>query len=180
MLIGGRVNITWDSEDEGEAMTTAHMAVETEETRKIAMTIKITEQAIMTQKGILMITGEEVKIIHSEGNEGNGMVATLVTVTGIIGIETMKVKVMQIEVENGKVIEVKDKVIEGEGENGTMTSNISSQDTHEPISIPTLIITAHLPWDDNINIQSHMNNIQLTPLNINNTHHKDHQHNHDK
>ena len=95
--------------------------------------------------------------------EGNGMVMTLITMRGIIGIEIMKVKVMQIEVENGKVIEVKDMVIEGEGENGTMTSNISSQDTFKPISIPILIITAHLPWDDNINIQSHMNNISLTP-----------------
>ena len=36
---GGRVNITRDSEDEGEAVTTARMAMETEETQKITMTI---------------------------------------------------------------------------------------------------------------------------------------------
>ena len=40
---GGRVNITRDSKDEGEAVTVARMAMETEETRKITMTIKITE-----------------------------------------------------------------------------------------------------------------------------------------
>ena len=137
------VNITWGNRDEGVDMIMAHGAVEMEETLKIDMIIKIKEEAIMTPKEIFMITEVEVKKIHSEGDEGNGMVTTLTTVTGTIGIETMKVKVMQTEVENGKVIEVRDTVIKGEEENGIMINNISNHDTHKTTNIPIPIITAH-------------------------------------
>ena len=78
--------------DEGADVTKAHAAVDTEEAPKIDLIIRIEQEAIVTQKKILMITEEEVKIIPLEGSEDNGMVKTLITMTGLIEIEILKVK----------------------------------------------------------------------------------------
>ena len=161
-------------------MTVAHAAMETEVILKIDMTIKIREEAVVIQEGISMKTGEEVKIIHIEGDENNGMVMTLITMTGIIGIEIMKVKVLQIEVENGMVTGVKGIVIRERKGDGTTINNISSPDIHcKTLNIPILTTIAHLRWEDNIDTQSHMSSILIILPNPN-THHKDHQHSHVK
>ena len=93
-----------------------HVAVETEGTLITGMIIKIEGPAMVKYKGSSSIIEGEVKIIRLEGTEDSGMEMTPVTATEIIGIETLKVKVILIGVEDGIIVQVKDIVIGEEGE----------------------------------------------------------------
>ena len=165
-----------DNADGGTDVIVAHMAVETP---IIDMNIIIGEEAVVNQKGTFKITEVEVKIIHLEGNEDNGMVMTPLTMTGIIGIGMLMANIIPTEAEDGKVIEARDIVTRGEGENGTLIRNTRNHVTHNNTTTLIQIITACHQWAINTNTQSHMNNTLRTPNNSNMCH-KDHQHNHDK
>ena len=111
-------------------MIEVHVAMETEETLKTGLIIKIEELATVSHKGIFIITEVEVKIIRFEGDEDSGMEMTPIIVTEITGIEIPIVKVILIGAEDGIIIEVRDIVIREEGEDGTLISNIMTQGTN--------------------------------------------------
>ena len=67
------------------------------------------------------------KITHIEADEDSGMEMTLINVTETIGIEILMVKVILTGVEDGIIIEVKDIMIVGEGEDGIPINNITIQ-----------------------------------------------------
>ena len=160
-------------------MIVAHTTIQMEETPITDMIIKIREEAVVTQKEIFMIIEEEVKIICLDGNDNNGMVTTPPTMIGIIGIGMLMAKIIPTEAKDGKVIEARDIVNEGEGENGTLISNTRNQVTHNnPTTLIQITTTCH-QWAINTNTRSHMNNT-LPTLHNSNTHHKDHQRNRDK
>ena len=131
--------------------TKVHAAVEMEETLTIASIIRIGEEATVTQKETFIITEVEVRIIRSEGNEDNGMEMTPLIMTEIIGIEILKAKAILTGVEDGTVIEARDTVTGGEGENGTLISNTMTWVTHNRPNILIQIITNH-PHGSSISI----------------------------
>ena len=93
---------------------------------------------------------------------------TLITVTGIIGIEIKMVKGTLIGVEDGIIItEVKDIVIVEEGDAEIPVHNIMIQGINKMPSFQVQIIIVHHQWDINTDIQSHMAN---TPIPNNNQH----------
>ena len=81
----------------------------------IGMIIKSMVEAEVNLKETSLITGGEVKIHHFEADENNGTVMIQITVTEIIGIETLKIRTTLIEAGDGTVIEVKG-IVTGEGE----------------------------------------------------------------
>ena len=117
---------------EGVAMDAieVHRAAVKEETLKTGLIIKIGEPAMASHKETSSIIEEEVKIIHTEGDEDSGMEMTPATMTEIIGIEILKVKVILIGAEDGIIVEVKDIVIGEEGDDGILISNILIQGTN--------------------------------------------------
>ena len=124
-------------------MVGVNVAVETSETMITGTIIKIAVQAVVRQKETFQITGEEVKTIHLEDDEDNGMVTTPIILIETIGTDSSMARTMPIEAEDGKVIEVKETVIGGEGENGIPIRNTSNMDIHNsPI---TLILTTIAP-----------------------------------
>ena len=118
-----------DNVDEDVDEIEVHVVVETEETLKTGMIIKIEEPATVKDNGIFNIIEGEDKIIRFEGVEDNGMEMTLITVTEIIGIEIPKVMVILTGAEDGIIVEVRDIVIGEEGEDGILFSNTMIQGT---------------------------------------------------
>ena len=114
-----------------------------EETLKTGLIIKIKEPAMVSPKETFSIVEEEFKIIHTEADEISGVETTPITVTGIIGIEILTVKVILIGAEDGTITEVKDIVIGEEGEDGTLISNITTWGTSNRLNLKTSIIIAH-------------------------------------
>ena len=109
-----------------------------------------------------------VKTTHIEADEDSGMERTLITVTETIKIEIPMVKVILTGVEDGIIIvEVKDIMIVGEGEDGIPIHSISIQGINRNRTFQIQIIIVHHLWDINTDTQSHMNNTH-TP-NHNNT-----------
>ena len=110
------------------------------------------------------------KTTHIEADEDSGMEMTLITVTETIGIEIPMVKVILTGVEDGIIIvEVKDIVIVGEGEDGIPINNITIQGINKNPAFQIQIIITHHPWDINTGTQSHMSNTH-TPNNHNINH----------
>ena len=69
-------------------------------------------------------------IIHIEDEEDSGMEMTRITVIETIGIEIMMVKVILTGVDDGIIIvEVKDRVIEEEVDDGILVNSIMTQGT---------------------------------------------------
>ena len=101
------------------------VAVEMEETLITGMIIKIGELAtVKDSETFITIKGMD-KTTHIKADEDSGMEMTLITVTETIGIEIPTVKVILIGVEDGIIIvEVKDIMIAGEGEDGIPINNI--------------------------------------------------------
>ena len=174
-LIQGKPIIMGDNTDEDTDATEIPVAVGTEETRIISMTIKTVPPAEVKDNGTFSIVEGEVKKTHLGGVEDNGMEMTQITVTEITGTEILTVKVIQIGVEDGIIItEVKDIVIVEEGEDGIPVHNIMILGIPNNPNLQTQTTIVHHPWDINTDIQSHMINIH-TPNN-NNTNRKDSQH----
>ena len=96
-------------------MTMAHAAMDILETTITDMTSKIMVEAMAKQKGTFLKIEDEVKILRFEGDENNGMVMTLTTMTEITGIGMVMVKIIPIEATDGEVIEVRD-IMMGERE----------------------------------------------------------------
>ena len=138
------------------------------------MIIKIGEPAaVKDSETFITIKGMD-KTTHIEADEDSGMEMTLITVTETIGIEIQMVKVTLIGVEDGIVIvEVKDIMITGEGEDGIPINNIMIQGINKNPSLQIQIIIIHHLWDINTGTQSHMSNTH-TPNN-NSINHKCHQ-----
>ena len=156
-----------DNADEDADATEVPVAMETEETLLTSMIIKIEELVSVKDNGTFNIVEGEGKIIHFEGAEDNGMAMTLITVTETIGIEIPMVKVILTGVEDGIIIiEVKEIVIVGEGEDGIPISNITIQGINNNPNFQTQIIIVHHLWDINTDTQSHMSNTH-TPNNSN-------------
>ena len=144
------------------------MAMETEETLITGMIIKIeVPAAVKDNRSFSIIEGVD-KITHFEADEDSGMEMNLLTVTEITGIEIPTVKVILTGVEDGIIIiEVKDIVIEEEGEDGIPISNITIQGINNKCNFQTQTIIVHHLWDINTDTQSHMSNTH-TPNNNNN------------
>ena len=156
-----------DNADEDTDAIEVPVAVEMEETLITGMIIKIEEPATVKDNGTFNITEGKGKKIHLEGAEDNGMEMTLITVTEITGIEIVMVKVILTGVEDGIIIiEVKDIVIVGEGEDGIPINNIMIQGINKNPNFQIQIIIVHHPWDINTGTQSHMSNTH-TPNNNN-------------
>ena len=130
-----------DNADKGMDTIMAHIAMETEETLITDTIIRIREEAVVTQKGTFKIIKEEVKIIHLEGKEDNGMVATPLIVTGDNRDRNSDGQNNSTEVKDGMVIEAREIVTKGEGENGTLISNTNNQVTHNNLKTLTQITT---------------------------------------
>ena len=162
------------NEGEDTDMTMAHVAMDILEIMTIDMIIKIEAQAMVNQKENFQILEEEVKIIRFEGDKDNGMVTTQ-TMTGIIGIEILMVKIILTEAEDGKVIEVKEIVIGGRGENGVQIHNINNKDIHNNLNFLILITIACHQWATNTSTPYCTTNIPCTHNQTRNIHHQDHQ-----
>ena len=161
-------------------VTMAHTAMDILETTITDMTSKITVEAMAKQKGTFLKIEDEVKILHFEDDEDNGMVMTLTTMTEITGIGMVMVKIIPIEATDGEVIEVRDIMIGGEGGDGILIHNFPTRIIHNSRIILTPITIAHHQWDINTNTPYHMNNtLHILKLNRN-THHLDCQRNHVK
>ena len=128
------------------------------------MIIRIGEEAVVNQKGTFKTTEVEVKIICLEGDEDNGMVTTPLTMTGITGIGMPMAKIIPTEAEDGKVIEARDIVTEGGGENGSPISNTRNRVTHNNLNTLIEITTTCHQWAINTNTRSHVNNTLHTLL----------------
>ena len=152
-----------------------HTAKVTGETLITSMINKIMDKAAVKDKETFKIIRAEVKIDHFQVGKDSGITATLIVETGTIGIEmeVVKATIMIIREEDGKAVEVKVKMIEGEGENGILTLSTHSNNTL------TQIITNCHQWVINTDTQYHMNSILHIHLN-HNTQGKDHQPNHSK
>ena len=95
--------------------------------------------------------------------------------TETTGIEILMAQVILIGAEDWTVIEAKDTVTGGEGENGTLASNIMTRVTSNNPNTLTPIIMAHPRWVINIDTQSHMNSIHvLSNSNISLRYHQHH------
>ena len=165
-----------DNEGEGVDMTGAHVAMEILEIMITNMIIKIEGQAVVNQKESSQIIEEGMKIIRFEGNKDNGMVMNQ-TMKGTIGITILTAKTILTEVEDGKVIEVKEIVIGEEGENRIQTHNITNKAIHHNSNFLILIITACRQWATNTSTPYLMTHILHTHNQTHSIHHQDHQHN---
>ena len=93
-----------------------------------AMTIKNEDLDAAKDNVIQIIVEGVVMIIHTEDEEDSGMEMTRITMTEIIGIEIMIVKVIPTGVDDGIIIvEVKDIVIVEEVDDGIPISSIMTQ-----------------------------------------------------
>ena len=154
-----------DNTDEDADAIEVPVAVEMEETLITGMIIKIEEPAAVKDNRTFNIKEGKGKKIHLKGAEDNGMEMTLITVTETTGIEILMVKVILTGVEDGIIIiEVKDIVIVGEGEDGIPINNITIQGIKNNPNFQTQIIIVHHLWDINTGTQSHMSNTH-TPNN---------------
>ena len=158
-----------DNADEDMDAIEVPVAVEMEETRITGMIIKIEEPDLVKDNGIINTIKGEGKTIHSEVNEDNGMEMTPITLTEIIVIEIPMVKVILTGVEDGIIIEVKDKTIGVEGEAGNPTSHTTIQGINNKLNLQTQIIIVHHLWDSSIGTQSHMSKTHTPSHNINKT-----------
>ena len=162
---------------EGVDVTVAHTAREVSEVQTTDTNTKTEVEAGLKQKEIFQIIEEEVKIIHLEGDEDNGMVMTLITMTETIGTGMLMGKIMPIEAEDGMVTEAKEIVI-GEGEeDGTLIPIINNRDIHNNPTTQIPIITTQPQWAINTNIRCLMNNTLLILNHNSNIHHNNHQRN---
>ena len=91
-----------------EGMDVVHAAVEMEEIPTVTMIIKIAEAVVESPSVTLATIEVEVKIIHSEGEEDNGIIITLLIGTGITGTKIQMAKIIQDAVEGGMVIEARE------------------------------------------------------------------------
>ena len=155
------------NEDVAVDMTGVHGAAVKEAILKTGLIIKTREPAMASPNETFSILKEEVRIIHIEADEISGVETILITGTGIIEIEILITKVILIGAEDGIITEVKDIVIEGEGEDGTQISNTMIPGTSNTHNLKTPITIACPRWDSNTTTQSHMNNIPI-PNNNNN------------
>ena len=137
------------------------------------MTIKNEDLDAVKDNVILAIVEGVVTIIHIKDEEDSGTEMTRITVTETIGIEIPIVKVILTGVEDGIIIivEVKDIVIVGEGDDGIPISSIMIQGTNRNTNFKIQITTDHPLWDINTDTQPHMVSIH-TRRNNNNTRHK--------
>ena len=128
-----------DNADKDIDMIEVHVAMEMEGTLITGMIIKIEEPATVKDNGTLnrSIIEDKVKIIRFEGTEDSEMEMTLITVTEIIGIEILKVKVILTGAEDGTIVEVRDIVIGEEGEDGILISNTTIQGTNNKPNLQT-------------------------------------------
>ena len=159
-------NIQGNSEDEAVDVTEVHMAAVMEEIRKTGLNIKTEELVTVILKENLHIIEVGVKKIGSEGEADSGMEMSPRIMTEITGIDTLKAQIILIGVDDGTVIEAKDTVTGGEGENGTLTNNTMTRVTSNKNNTQTPITIAHPLWVINIDTRSHMNSIH-TPNNNN-------------
>ena len=137
-----------------------------------AMTIKNEDLDAAKDNEIQITVEGVVMIIHIKDEEDSGMEMTRITVTEIIGIEIMIVKVILTGVDDGIIIvEVKDIVIVEEVDVGIPISSIMTQGTNRNPNFKTQITIDHPRWDINTDAQSHMVNIHISPSN-NRTRHK--------
>ena len=136
------------------------------------MTIRNAELATVKDNETFSITEGVDKTIHIVVDADSGMEMTLITMTGIIGIEIKMIKGTLIGVEDGIIItEVKDIVIVEEGDAGIPVHNIMIQGINKMPSFQVQTIIVHHQWDINTDIQSHMAN---TPIPSNNNQHINH------
>ena len=158
-----------DNAEEDADMIEVPVAVEMEATLITGMIIRIGEPAMVKDNGTFSIIEGVDKITHIEVNKDSGMTRIIMTET--IGIEIPMIKAMLTGVENGIIIiEVKDIVIVGEGEDGIPISNIMMQGIKRNPNFQIQIIIAHHRWDINTDTQYHIANTH-TPNN-NNINHK--------
>ena len=166
----GKQNIMGDNTAEEADMMEVLVAVEMEETLITSMISKIGEPAVVKDSETLITTEAVGKTTHIEADEDSGMEMTLITMTETIGIEILMVKVILTGVEDGTIIvEVKDIMITGEGEDGIPINNIMIHSINKNPSLKIQTIIAHHLWDINTGIQSHMSNTH-TPNNHNTNH----------
>ena len=158
------------NEDVVVDVTEVHVAMVQGQILKIGLIIKTEEPAMASPNETSSIPKEGVRIIHIEADAMTGVETILIIEIGIIEIEILITKVILIGAEDGIIIEVRDIVIVGEGEDGTKINNILILGTNKTHSLKTQITIAHPRWDNNIATQSHMNNI-LIPNNNNHTCH---------
>ena len=117
-----------DNAEEDADMIEVLVAVEMEETLITGMIIKIGEPAAVKDSGTFITIKGVDKTTHIKADKDSGMEMTLITVTETIGIEIPMVKVILTGVEDGIIIvEVKDIMIAGEGEDGIPINNITIQ-----------------------------------------------------
>ena len=164
-----------DNAEEDADIIEVLVAMEMEEILITGMIIKIgLPAAVKDSETFSTIKGMD-KTTHIEADEDSGMEMTLITVTETIGIEIPTVKVILTGVEDGIIIvEVKDIMIAGEGEDGIPINNITIQGINRnPILQIQIIIVRHL-WDINTDTQSHMSNTH-TPNHNNSINPKCHQ-----
>ena len=161
-----------DNTEEDADMIEVLVAMEMEETLITGMIIKIRELAAVKDSGTFIIIKGMDKTTHIEADKDSGMEMTLITVTETIGIEIPTVKVILIGVEDGIIIvEVKDIMISGEGEDGIPINNITIQGINKNPTLQIQIIIIHHLWDINTDTQSHMSNTH-TPNNNKSINHK--------
>ena len=137
------------------------------------MIIKIRVPAVVKDSETFITIKGVDKTTHIEADEDSGMEMILITVTETIGIEILMVKVILTGVEDGIIIivEVKDIVIMGEGEDGIPINNIMIQGINKNPSLRIQIIIIHHLWDINTDTQSHMSSTH-TPNHHNSINHK--------
>ena len=163
--------IMGDNAAEDRDMIEVPVAMEMEETPIIDMTTRNTELATVKDNETFSIIEGVDKKIHIVVDADSGMEMTLITVTGIIGIEIKMVKGTLTGVEDGIIItEVKDIVIVEEGDAGIPIHNIMIQGINKMPSFQVQIIIIPHQWDINTDIQSHMANIPIPSSNHNINH----------
>ena len=102
------------------------------------------------------------KTTHIKADKDSGMEMTLITVTETIGIQIPTVKVILTGVKDWIIIvEVKDIMIVGEGEDGIPINNIMIQGINKNPTLRIQTIIVHHLWDINIDTQSHMSNTHI-------------------
>ena len=135
-------------------------------TQIIDMKIKIEGEVEVKVKGSITRIGDEVKKTFHGADAGHGRIMIPITVTGIIGIDLAKAKVIVTEVGDGMATGDKMTVTEAEVDDGTNMINIPHKNT--PRITRRLIITSPHQWDDSTNTKCHMNNTHPTHNSHNN------------
>ena len=166
------MTIMGDNAAEDAEITEALVDVEIIAIPITTMTIKNEDLDAAKDNEIQITVEVVVMIIHTKDEEDSGMEMTRITVTEIIGIEIMIVKVILTGVDDGIIIvEVKDIVIVEEVDDGIPISSIMTQGTNRNPNFKTQITIDRPQWDINTDTQSNMVNIHTSPSN-NSTRHK--------